>query len=197
MNAAETPYQAATQAPPPPGHETRAYSAFHWSEDLRRKSPILAGVLSLLPGLGQVYLGYYQQGFINMLIVGSTISLLQRDLGTLAPLFGFFLTFFWLFNIIDATRRAMFYNEIMAGSDPKEFTENFRMPGSQGSLVGGVVLIALGGIALSNTLFDIPLDWLDEWWPLALVIGGVLLLLQSQLQKDRKPGANESNSIGG
>ncbi|MEJ2081319.1 MAG: DUF5668 domain-containing protein [Acidobacteriota bacterium] len=139
----------------------------------------MAGLLSSRPGLGQVYVGYYLQGFVNVIIVGATISLMQSRLGDLMPLTAFFLVFFWLFNVIDASRRAMFYNEAMAGTDLGAFPENFRMPGGQGTLVGGVVMIALGGIALSHTLFNVPMDWLKDWWPAALVIGGVLLLVQS------------------
>ena len=36
--------------------------------DQRRKSPTLAALLSLMPGLGQVYVGYYQQGFIDIAV---------------------------------------------------------------------------------------------------------------------------------
>jgi TM2 domain-containing membrane protein YozV len=186
MNETQSTYQSAPQAPPPPRTEPNPYSSYPWSQDMRRKSPILAGLLSLLPGLGQIYVGYYLQGFVNVIVVGATISLMQGRLGDLMPLAAFFLVFYWLFNVIDASRRALFYNEVMAGTDPKEFPENFRMPGSQGTLVGGVVMIVLGGVALSHTLFNIPLDWLEDWWPVALVIGGVLLLLQST-RKNGKP----------
>ncbi|MFZ0429436.1 MAG: DUF5668 domain-containing protein [Acidobacteriota bacterium] len=185
MNETQHNFQAAPQGPPPARPEPGPYQSYQWSQDLRRKSPILAGLLSLMPGLGQIYVGYYQQGFINVVIIGSTISLMQGRLGNLMPLAAFFLIFYWLFNVIDASRRAMFYNEIMEGTDPREFPENFQMPGTQGSLVGGIILIALGAVALSNTLFDVPLDWLEDWWPAALILGGVLLLAQ-WLQKDRR-----------
>ena len=42
-----------------------------------RKSPLVATLLSCMPGLGQIYVGYYQQGFINMLVVASTIAILS------------------------------------------------------------------------------------------------------------------------
>ncbi len=188
MNETQTTHQPPPHAPYPPRTEPQSYQSSQWSQDLRRKSPILAGLLSLLPGLGQIYVGYYQQGFINLVIIGSTISLMQGRLGDLMPLAGLFLAFYWLFNIIDASRRAMFYNEVMAGADPGEFPENFSMPGGQGTLVGGIVLIVLGVIALSHTLFNLPLDWLEDWWPAALVIGGVLLLLQSMRKNGKTAG---------
>ena len=188
MNESQSNFESAPQAPPRPRPEPVPYQSYQGLQDVRRKSPIVAGLLSSLPGLGQVYVGYYLQGFVNVIIVGATISLMQSRLGDLMPLTAFFLVFFWLFNVIDASRRAMFYNEAMAGTDLGAFPENFRkktrkknfrMPGGQGTLVGGVVMIVLGGIALSHTLFNVPMDWLKDWWPAALVIGGVLLLVQS------------------
>jgi TM2 domain-containing membrane protein YozV len=44
--------------------------------DPRRKSPLFATFLSAMPGLGQVYVGYYQRGFINAVVVGTLIALL-------------------------------------------------------------------------------------------------------------------------
>jgi hypothetical protein len=93
----ETP--PATQAPPvgdtsprggvPPQTLTRErFQPF----DPRRKSPILASILSLMPGLGQIYVGYYRVGFIHILVVGSCITLLNAmDGDGIAPLLGFFL----------------------------------------------------------------------------------------------------------
>jgi hypothetical protein len=146
-------------------------------DDPRRKSPVLALVLSLMPGLGQVYVGYYQQGFTNVLVAASIIAVLSSNLaGGAEPLFGIFLAFFWLYNVVDAWRRATFYNNALAGIGPATLPEDFTAPGSRGTLAGGAVLILVGVIALSHTLFGMPLDWLQKWWPLALVgVGGWLI----------------------
>ena len=42
--------------------------------DARYKSPMLAGFLSVMPGLGQVYVGYYQVGFVHAIITFSIIG---------------------------------------------------------------------------------------------------------------------------
>jgi hypothetical protein len=144
---------------------------------------MLAGLLSLLPGLGQVYVGYYQQGFIHLLVIGTTISLLASDIGPLTPLGGFFVAFFWLFNIIDASRRALFYNEALIGLDPLDLPADMKLPGGHGSLLGGILLVCLGGVALSHTVFGFSLDWLEDWWPAALIIVGLFLIGQSVYQK--------------
>jgi hypothetical protein len=146
-------------------------------DDPRRKSPVLALVLSLMPGLGQVYVGYYQQGFTNVLVAASIIAVLSSNLaGGAEPLFGIFLAFFWLYNVVDAWRRATFYNNALAGIGPATLPEDFTAPGSRGTLAGGAALMLVGAIALSHTLFGLPLDWLQKWWPLALIgVGGWLI----------------------
>ena len=145
-------------------------------EDSRHKSPVLAAVMSCMPGLGQIYVGYYQQGFIHVLVAASLVALLNSGLGALQPLAGFFLAFFWLYNVVDAARRATFYNRAIAGLGPDEIPEDMKMPGTRGSLVGGVVLIIAGAIAISYTRFGFSLDWLEEWWPVALfLVGGYLI----------------------
>ena len=45
--------------------------------------------------------------------------------GGAEPLFGIFLAFFWLFNIVDAWRRATFYNNALAGIGPATLPEDF------------------------------------------------------------------------
>ncbi|MDG2174809.1 MAG: hypothetical protein P8M72_01540 [Gammaproteobacteria bacterium] len=64
--------------------------------DPRRKSSFIAALLSFVPGLGQVYVGYYRRGFINILVFGSVFSLLLSTGGDLpfTPLGIMFLIFF-------------------------------------------------------------------------------------------------------
>jgi hypothetical protein len=36
--------------------------------------------------------------------------------------------------------------------------------------------VLVGAVALSHTLFGMPLDWIEKWWPIALVgVGGWLI----------------------
>ena len=149
--------------------------------DPRIKSPVLAMLLSLMPGLGQVYIGYYKRGFVHILVVASVISFLASvgEEHALTPLGGLFLAFFWLYNIVDAGRRASLYNSALHGEETIAPPADFTMPGSGGALVGGICLIGLGVILLTNTLFGIPLDWVENWWPVALFIPGVWLISHS------------------
>jgi hypothetical protein len=156
-------------------------------DDPRRKSPVLALVLSLMPGVGQIYVGYYQQGFTNALVVAAIIAMLNAELLRGAePLLGMFLAFFWFYNVIDAWRRATFYNNALAGIGEAKLPEEFTVAGSHGSLAGGVALVIVGIVALSHTLFGVPLDWLEKWWPVALVGVGLWLAYPSLAKKGKK-----------
>ena len=147
--------------------------------DPRTKNVALACFLSVMPGLGQVYVGYYQRGFIHILVVGSIIATLAEGaLRELTPLLGIFLAFFWLYNVIDAGRRASLYNQALAGANPAALPEELAAQGLRGSVAGGVVLIVLGSALLLHTRFDISLEWLDEWWPAAPILFGVYLVIK-------------------
>lgn len=146
-----------------------------------RKSPALATVLSLMPGLGQIYVGYYQQGFLFILAVATCISILEGGPGRGAePFFGLFLSFLWIFNMIDANRRAQHYNLVLQGLPGEEVPESFKVPGAGGSIFTGVLLIAVGFLLFLDVKFGVSLEWVEDWWPLALVGFGVWLVVKSR-----------------
>ena len=147
--------------------------------DPRRKSPLFASFLSMMPGLGQIYVGYYQRGFIHAIVVASLIALLSDDIGPLTPLAAVFLAFFWLYNIVDAGRRALLYNEALAGRSGIELPEDFKTPALRGSIPGGVAIAAVGAVLLSHTVFGMSLEWVNDWWPAALILFGVYLVARS------------------
>ena len=159
-------------------------------DDPRRKSPVLALVLSLMPGVGQIYVGYYQQGFTNAIVAGSIITLLSTEMVPGAePLFGIFLAFFWFYNVVDAWRRAVFYNNALAGIGPADLPDDFAVTKGRGTLAGGVALVIVGAIALSHTLFGVPLEWLDKWWPLAVIGLGAWLAYPAIAGKKKNDAA--------
>ena len=180
-----------SQTPPPPTQGWVHPQAQARVSDPRRKQPLLACVLSLMPGLGQVYVGYYQRGFVHAIVVATIITMLAGNaVNGLRPMFGLFLAFFWLYNIIDAGRRAALYNYALDGIARMELPEDFSMPGMRGSIVGGAILIALGGILLSNTLFDYSLRWLEDYWPLVPILFGLYLVWKGWQQSGR-PGPSQ------
>jgi len=191
MNATdEHPSMSPHASPPEPRGGPPAPPALApWGRldtDPRRKSPALAAMLSLMPGLGQVYVGYYRQGFVHLLVFGGTIVLLANDLiPVLTPLLGFFVAFFFMYNVVDAWRRASFYNQALAGIAGVALPAELSLPAPGGSLGAGVALIVAGLVLLTHTLFDLPFDWLEEWWPMAPVLCGVWLVVRAVQERRR------------
>lgn len=146
-----------------------------YQEDPRLRSTALATLLSLMPGLGQVYLGYTQLGFVHATVAGALIAILAPGAGALEPLLGLFLAFFWLYNIVDANRRAMLLNQRILGLVPGELPEEVS-PSLRGSVLGGLCLIAGGTLALAHVRFGLSMDWVGRWWPVALIGFGVYLV---------------------
>lgn len=153
----------------------------------RSKSVVLACVLSIMPGLGQVYVGYYTRGFVHVFAFASIIALLASgDLSGLAPFLGISLGFLYLYNIVDAGRRASLYNLALQGLGPEKLPEE--LSGRRGSLGSGIILIGVGVLLLAHLRFDMSLEWLEEWWPLALILFGAYLALQAiRDRRDEEP----------
>jgi hypothetical protein len=151
----------------------------YYRDDPRLKSPLLAAVFSLMPGLGQIYIGYYAQGFINIVIIASVITILADDAGRLTPFLALFLAFYWLYNVVDAARRATLYNQAIEGVAPAEYLASIQLPDKGGSLFWGALLILVGAVALSHTAYGYSLAWLDRWWPAVFVLIGLYLIYKS------------------
>jgi len=151
--------------------------------DPRRKHPLLAIVLSAMPGLGQIYVGYYQQGITLVIIAGSlfTVSVNSHAFGLreFQPLLGMSTMFTWLYGCVDAGRRASLYNQALSGLRPMDLPENQRTPEWHGSLVGGACLVLFGIVLFFHTMFGMSMEWVMRWWPLALVLVGVWLVYAS------------------
>jgi len=151
--------------------------------DPRRKSPLMAIVLSMLPGLGQVYVGYYRQGITLVIIAGSLITVSSRSynfgLHEFEPLLVMSAIFTWGYACVDAGRKAGLYNQALVGLRPMDLPENQRTPEWNGSIVGGVMMVLFGTLLFLHTMFGLPMEWVTNWWPLALVIVGIWLVLAS------------------
>ena len=175
-------YQAPPQAQPGvygAGYQTGAKPNFN------RKSPALATWLSLMPGLGQIYVGYYVQGFINIVAAAGMIAILASSMGNGVKTFvGVFIAFFWLYQMIDANRRAYHFNRVSAGLGGEMVPDGFEIPSAKGSLLGGVVLVLVGILFILDLNFDISLEWIQTWWPLILILAGVNLVYKARKNAD-------------
>lgn len=149
------------------------------------KSPVLATVLSMMPGLGQIYVGYYQHGFTFVLIPASIIAVLASGaVRGLVPMLAMFLAFFWIFNMVDANRRAVHYNRALDGLSDAQIPEDMQMPGAKGSIPAGLILMVVGVLIILDLNYGVSMEWVENWWPLALVIFGGFLVFKARNQGD-------------
>jgi hypothetical protein len=169
--------------PPPhaePGNPVGYYSAPPPVDGPRPKSPALACILSVVPGLGQIYVGYYGLGFLHSIVAAAVFSiLLSGPTLEIFPMLVIFLIFFMLYNIVDAGRRASLYNLAIAGVPGVDLPQPLRVPRFGGSIFGGSVLIVAGFALLMHTKFQFSLDWIEEWWPVAPMIFGAYLIYRA------------------
>jgi hypothetical protein len=160
---------------------------------IRRKSAGLAAVLSMFPGLGQVYVGAFRRGFTYAGIFAGFIVLLSSGAARgIEPAVGVMMSFFYFYNIFDAARMANLFNDTMDGAALEELRRDFLAGvGQRGSIGGGIALLAGGLLFLMHTWFDIDLEWLHDWWPLLPIGFGVWLLWAGirDRQKGRNPGS--------
>ena len=104
------------------------------------------------------------------------------------PFAGIALAFFWVWNLIDANRRATHYNRAVDGLGGEAPPEDFKIPGTGGSIFGGLVLIFIGLLFFLDLKFGISMAWVWDWWPLALVGGGVYLVVSAMNKKKNAEG---------
>ena len=158
---------------------------------IRRKSAGLAAVLSLFPGLGQVYVGALRRGFTYAGIFSGFIVLLSSGAAEgIEPAVAMMLAFFYLYNMFDAARMANLFNDTADGATLEDLRRDFLAGiGQRGSIAGGIALLGGGILFLLHTWFDVSLEWLHDWWPL-VPIGFGAWLLWAGIRDRRKGGSS-------
>jgi purine-cytosine permease-like protein len=74
----------------------------------------------------------------------------------------------------------------LSGIATAELPQEFRLPEPHGSLLIGSLLILAGVVIASHTIFGYSLEWLQRWWPAALILVGVYLVVQAIRDRQRK-----------
>jgi TM2 domain-containing membrane protein YozV len=163
------PDVASASAPPPLPPGAAAY---------RRppKNPALAALLSMFPGLGQLYNGHTGKAFA---FFGAWVAAIYAT-ATIDPLpFAFLIPFVYLYNLIDAYKSAVAINaRALGGVVEEEGADDAESP------VWGGTLIAIGLVLLLHNLGWLDLSRLQRYWPVLLIaIGGYLLYGPFQKRK--------------
>ncbi len=179
------PY-AAVPAPPPVAPPRLGHAP--------GKNPAAAGLLSVFPGLGHVYLGLYKRGLAFFVIWALVFAIVDKGNG--GPI-GLLIPFWWVFCIIDAVRQARAINATGA-PEPGIFGEE-KAYKADGGLTFGILLILLGLFFLVDRFVRIDLTFLLDWWPLLLVAFGgwqVWQYLDDRKKRDEAARAAAAEEVG-
>lgn len=173
LHAAE-PAPREIPPPPPPSEVARTPADAPFV-----KSPVIAAVLAVFPGLGHVYNGLYTRGITFFLLITVCISIAAES-GE--PIFGFMVPFVWLFSLMDSYRQANLINHGYAtdlgnqGPVPK-------LQSGQGTLVVGIVFMLVGALELGDR-FDLwRWDEVVNLWPAVFLLLGIGMVISSVRKK--------------
>jgi TM2 domain-containing membrane protein YozV len=157
------------------------------------KSPVAAAILSIvLPGLGNVYNGLVNKGLLHLIIFAGLLVLLITSASGGNPAAIVFtslmLAGFWFYQIIDSVNSAKAINLAAAGEKPQEATTVDFMPQviPTGSVFWGIVLMAIGALAILANFDIVTWETLWDFWPVAVIVIGLKLVYDSIAKKNGK-----------
>lgn len=156
----EPPAPLASEQAPQAGAQKAAGPRSPW------KSAAAATWLSVLPGLGFIYLGLYMKG---MAIFATWVGLMVilEDAHDFAPLV---LLGFWIFQLVYTNQEAKRLIGLKMGE-----TETAEKKEEEASLVWGIIIVIVGALFLVHN-FGFDLSWLARFWPLLIIAFGTYLI---------------------
>ena len=138
----------------------------------------MAAFLSLVPGLGYLYVGAYQRAVMMLVSIYLVIVILPTPVDVFASIF------IWFFGMFDCYRQAQIAN--LGGKEPQP-----RTPSVGGNLAFGVFLAVVGALLTLDNIFDINLEWLIDWWPMLLFLVGIWVIINAI--RERRSDGEDSN----
>jgi hypothetical protein len=163
---ASSPYTA--PAGTPYGTQTALDDSVH---------PVLALLLGLIPGVGAIYNGQYAKGLVHAVVFGLLVSVIANGHGNnggMDALVGIMIAawvFYMAFEAYHTARKRRY------GVAVEEFSGQFDFHAAGGRFpAGAILLIGLGFILLLDTTDIISIDDIGKYWPIGLIVLGILLL---------------------
>jgi hypothetical protein len=156
----------------------------------RKSSPLVATLLSIVPGLGAAYNGQTSKAIVHFAIFASFFQMAVLTDGMAFFVLGLFGTL--LFAAVDSCRTAQLMRAGLA-PDAEEDVIARRLYGNP--FAWGVTLLVLGTIFLLHTLLGIQLP-VRQFLPVALVALGAYMLFDyvgRRRRRDREPLAFDTH----
>jgi len=154
------------------GHSTAGVPASSAPpQPVRAGNPALAFILGFLfPGLGAVYNGEYNKALIHIVVFATLIFGLSSNADdSMKAVMGIMLAGFIFFMAFDAMRTAQAHRSGQVSVDPLQTWSKERP-------IGPIILIVAGAIFLLNNFDLFPFYRIERFWPLALIVIGVVML---------------------
>lgn len=146
-------------------------------------SPTVAALLGFIPGAGALYNGQFTKALVHLLAFASFIWMAASGYGLFG---GLMIAFSVLYMVADAYKTAEARQYGLPVPDPFGLATLFGETHVRAGAVvsdpqrtfpaGAVILIAIGGLFLLRTLSIWRPDF-DRFWPVILIVIGVILLL--------------------
>jgi hypothetical protein len=150
----------------------------------RSNSPLVATLLSFVPGLGAAYNGQTSKAIVHFAVFASffQLAIVTESVEYGLPLFvaGFFGT--WLFSAVDAYRTAQLLRAGLAPDTEQDVIAR-RLYGSP--LAWSITLIVLGAIFLAQQMFGVRLP-VRQVLPALLIVLGAYMLIDYLLAQRRR-----------
>ena len=133
--------------------------------------PGLALFLGFIPGVGAIYNGQIVKAMVQVLIFGSLIALGDKVGSPMDTIFGLGAAAFYFYMVIDSYQTA---RRKVLGLPAEEWLGlgEFKL----NAPVGAALLIGLGALFLLDNLGVHVLTHIARFWPVLLILVGVILL---------------------
>lgn len=134
-------------------------------------SPGWALGLGFIPGVGAIYNGQIIKAIVQVLIFASLIALSDRAHGPLDTICGLGASAFYFYMVIDSFQTA---KAKISGKPVPEWFGLGEM--KMNAPIGAALLIGLGVLFLLDNLGVQVINQISKFWPVLLIVAGVLLL---------------------
>lgn len=134
------------------------------------KSPLIAFLLGLIPGLGAAYNGQNVKALVHFVALAGLWTMADIFPKPLGIIFALGSIAFYFYSLFDAWRSAQ---RQRAGEDLQIEDEQVKQFLRERTNVWGGLLIIVGALAVLNTVFPYQLN---RFWPFLLILGGFYLL---------------------
>lgn len=158
-------------------------------------SPGVALALGFIPGVGAIYNGQVMKAMLQVLLFGTLIALGDRVGGPMDTIFGLGAAAFYFYMVIDSYQTAK--SKQLGQPAPEWFgLGDTRLNACCRGPVGAALLIGLGVLFLLDNLGIPVIHQLGRFWPVLLIVFGLLLLQRRRGRGETGAPANAERGGG-